>query len=271
MSTIASTCSSRYAAPRSSANEAGWTGATFGPAASIASTAAVTASFGAAISSPRTVLLSPGSSSGKKSSSERSTGSGSMSRTWNGSDLRSSRSGRLATDISRTTICGCVTPRTTSRPRNLAVAHNCRSAAVTTLASWTTPACTAPSGSSTSPTFVMTGPSLPRLVSTARMDIEPMSSPIGFVAAIGCSFSRFSGGLGEQGGVPGRDRPGEEHGDQRAGEHGRTERDGAAPAGPAGGEQHRTGQATDEGTGERADQHPAPAEPAEGEAEQASE
>src|SRR5205807_8675847 len=131
-----------------------------------------------------------------------------------------------------------VTPSTTSRLRNFAVAHSCRSAAVTTFSSWMTPACTTPSGSGTSAKFWMTGPSLPRAVSTARTDIEPMSSPIGLVAAIRRSFAGCGGlgGRGEQGQVPGRDRPGDEEGEQRAGEHGRAERDGRLPAAAAGGQ-----------------------------------
>src|ERR671920_417113 len=52
----------------------------------------------------------------------RSTASGSMSRTWNGSDLCISLAGRFDTAISRTTSCGLVTPSRTCLVSNLQAA-----------------------------------------------------------------------------------------------------------------------------------------------------
>ena len=108
-----------------------------------------------------------------------------MSRTWNGSDLCISLGGRLITDISRTTSCGLVTPSRTCLVSNLHAAQSCLSAEVTTTGSWTTPPLTVPIGSGTWPKLVSVYSSLIRLTSTARMDDEPMSSPIGVTLAIG--------------------------------------------------------------------------------------
>src|SRR5437763_4711346 len=269
MSTIASTCSSSRAVARSSAKEARSTPVTRSPARSQARTAVSTASLGAAIIRPRTVGLPPGSSSGVKSSSAWSSGSGSSSRTWNGSDLRSSRRGRLATAISRTTIWVLVTPSTTSRVRKRNVDQSWRSWSVTTRSFWMTPPRTTPRGSITWPNFVITGPSLLRPVSTARIDIEPMSSPIGVTAAM--SRSLRSGGRYEQGPVPGRDRAGEEHRDQGTGQHRGTERQRGPPPRAPGEQQHGAGQAAEQEAGEGADPYLCPAQPAQVQAEQAGE
>ncbi len=206
MSTIASTWSSSRDAERTSANEARSTRSTCRPARSVACTAASTASFGAATSSPRTVSLVPGCSSGQKSSRDFSTGSGSASRTWKGSARRISLRGRLFTDISRTTTCGLVTPSTTRLVRNLCLVHRSFSSAVMTASSVMTPLCTTPGGTGAWPKLEMTGPSLVRPVSAARMDIVPMSSPINDEAAMRVSLD----GGDEQGGIPAGDRAGRE-------------------------------------------------------------
>src|SRR6266540_6360249 len=192
-----------------------------------------------------------------------------MSPTCSGRDLRSSRSGRFDSVISRTTTCGLVTPRTTSRPRNLVVVHRCFSAAVTALSSWITPLCTEPCGSGTCPNFLMTRPPFARVVSAARMDDAPMSTPIWVTAAIGCSLvSWLSGGRGDEGRVPGRDGAGDEQREHRAGEHEGAERDRGLAGGPPRDHEPRADQPAEHETGERPDPHRAPAEPAEVQAEQ---
>src|SRR5215211_8682863 len=132
-----------------------------------------------------------------------------------------------------------------------------------------TPPCTAPGGSGTCPKLVMAGPSLPRLVSTARMDVEPMSNPMTFAAAIRCSLFLDLEGGSEQGGVPGRERAGEEEPEHRPREHARAERNGGLAARSPTDQQRRADQSAEEEAGERADPQGAPAEPAEEEPEQA--
>jgi hypothetical protein len=90
----------------------------------------------------------------------------------------------LDTDISRTINCGCVTPIITCLVSNRQAAQSCLSAEVTPAGSRTVPPCTVPGGSGTCPKLVSEWSSLACRTSTARMDDEPMSSPIGLTLAI---------------------------------------------------------------------------------------